>query len=373
MVEREVPVLQLLEVTQHLMLGVVRIEHRMRQDGVGAQQRGRNRAARGGDSSIERRKIGLDTEATQYGGNVVCRGGLIHRETDAVIGGVAEVVAGCLGCGEDLGPSCADFHLDGVKKRRAGQLETCAAQRLGDDGSQPVHTCGDGAQTLRSMVDGVEPGHVGEQNLRGADVGVRLLATDVLFACLQRHAQRRLAAGILRYADDATGHGADVSFARGEEGGVRAAEPHRNAKALRRAERDVRPHRTWALEQHECQQIGRDCGHCTLRLESSDDGAQVGDLAVQVRVLQQGAEYIVVFGLDSVAEDQVEAEVVCTRSDDVDGLRIAGRIDKECVGFRFRHPARHGHRFGGGRRLVEQRGIGQLQPCQVDDHLLVIQ
>ncbi len=101
------------------------------------------------------------------------------------------------------------------------------------------------------MINGVHPGDVGQQHLRGADVGVGLFAADVLFACLQRHAQRLLAARVDRDADNAPRHRTLVRIARGEEGGVWATEAERHTEALRRAERYVGAHFSGRFEQHQ--------------------------------------------------------------------------------------------------------------------------
>ena len=69
-----------------------------------------------------------------------------------------------------------------------------------------VGALGDLPSALRPVIDGVHRRHDREQHLRGADVARRLLAADVLLARLQRHAQRRLAAGVDRDADDAARH-----------------------------------------------------------------------------------------------------------------------------------------------------------------------
>ena len=82
------------------------------------------------------------------------------------------------------------------------------------------------------MPEGVERGKIGEQHLRGADVGIGLFAADVLFAGLQRHAQGGVAVRVARAANDAPGQGADVFLAGGEKGGVRAAKTHRDAETL---------------------------------------------------------------------------------------------------------------------------------------------
>ena len=54
-------------------------------------------------------------------------------------------------------------------------------------------------------------------------------------------------------------------------------------------------------------------------------------------------------------------------------LRMAIAIDEECIGLRFRHAPRHRHGFRGSGRFVEQRGVGDLEPRQIDDHGLKIQ
>ena len=60
---------------------------------------------------------------------------------------------------------------------------------------------------VRAVVDGVHARHHGEQHLRGADVGGRLLTADVLLAGLQREAVGRGAVGVDRHADEAPGQG----------------------------------------------------------------------------------------------------------------------------------------------------------------------
>jgi len=253
------------------------------------------------------------------------------------------------------------------------QAEAGLAQAGGEHRGEAVDARGDGAQALRAVIDGVEAGEVGQQHLRGADVGVRLFAADVLLTGLQRHAQRGLATRVLGDADDTAGHRAHVAFAGREEGGMRAAEAHRHAEALRRTERDVGAHGAGALEQHQGHQIAGDRDHGALGLEFGDRGREVDDLAACVRVLQQRAEAVVAASLGSLAVDQLVAEVVRTGAHHVDGLREAGLVDEEHVRFRLRYAPGHRHRLGGGGGFVEQRGVGELQAGEVDHHLLVVQ
>jgi hypothetical protein len=247
------------------------------------------------------------------------------------------------------------------------------AQRAGQQGGEAVDARGDGAQAFRPVPHRVHAGDVGQQHLRGADVGIGLLAPDVLLAGLQRHAVGGLAARILRDADDAARHRAHVRLARGEEGRVRTAEAHRHAEALRRAERDVGPHLAGRLEQHQRHQVGGDGDHAALVLHLGDRGGQVGDFAARIGVLEQGAEQVVPVGIFRLAINQVEAEEAGARPDHVDGLREGRLIDEENIALALRDAPRHGHGFGGGGGFVEQRGVGDLQAGEVDHHLLVVE
>ena len=53
------------------------------------------------------------------------------------------------------------------------------------------------------------------------------------------------------------------------------------------------------------------------------------------------------------------------------GWQFSSTKNAVCLG--FRHALGHGHGFGGGGRLVEQRGIGDVEAGQVADHRLVVQ
>ncbi|ENO93134.1 putative metal-dependent RNase [Thauera sp. 28] len=372
-IERKVAVLQLLEVAQHLVLGVVRVEYRMRQDGVGAQHLGGQVAAALGETGVERREVGVEAEALEHADEVVAGGCFIHGQPESRARSDMQVVAGICGCSGDGRRACACIDLDGVEEGVGIDGEAALAQRCGEQCRQAMDACCDRAQALRTVIHGIETRHVGEQDLRGADVGVGLLAPDVLLARLQRHAQRGLAAGVLRDTDDAARHRAHEGFAGGEEGRVRAAETHRYAEALRRAECDVCAHCPRALEQDQRHEVAGHRDDCALRLECGDRGRQVDHLAACVGVLQQGAKGVVCGGFLRLAEHQLVTEVVRTCAHHVDGLREAGFVDEEDVRLGLRHPARHGHCFRGSCGLVEQGRIGKLQPGEIDHHLLVVE
>lgn len=104
-----------------------------------------------------------------------------------------------------------------------------------------------------------------------------------------------------------------------------------------------------------------------------DGRAQVVHPAVGVGVLQQRAEHPVLVQVVQPIDDQLEAEALGAGLQYGQGLRVAMFIDEERIAARLGHAPCQSHGFGSGRRFVEQRGIGQVQPGQVDDHLLVIE
>ena len=120
------------------------------------------------------------------------------------------------------------------------------AQRGGQHRGVAVGAPRDRPQPLGAVVDGVHRRHHGQQHLRGADVGGRLVAADVLLAGLQREPVRRAALGVDRDADQPAGQVPLEAGAHGHEAGVRAAVEQRDAEALRGADDHVGAHRARA-------------------------------------------------------------------------------------------------------------------------------
>ena len=343
MVERQVLVLQGLEVAQHGVLGVMRVEHRMGENGRSAAQLVRNGVGAG---RVEVRGL---AEQGQQRGDIFARGGLVKADADGFVVAhfspdIAHVEGGIPQCRR---PASADFCNDRVEKISGN------AEAAGEQAGEAMDAPGDALQALRAVPDGIHAGHVGEQHLRGADVRVGLFAADVLFARLQGHAQGRLAAHVFRDADDAAGHGALVLVLAGEESGVRAAVAQRHAEALRRTEGDVRAHFTGRFRQHQRKQIASDSADGVLCLERGDDRAEILDLATGVGGLQESAEHVVIGSGLGRADDQFETEQGGPRAHDIERLGKRIRIDKEGIAGRLADAARHRHRFGGGGGFVE--------------------
>src|SRR5690606_29808876 len=107
-------------------------------------------------------------------------------------------------------------------------------------GGKPVNMRSDGLQPLGSVPDGVGCCHIGEQRLRGADIGSRLIAADMLLARLQGEAVTGTAMGIHGLADETARHEAREPIRDGAIGSMWPAESHGNTETLHRTHRDLR-------------------------------------------------------------------------------------------------------------------------------------
>ena len=169
-----------------------------------------------------------------------------------------------------------------------------------------------------------------------------------------------------------TRHSTRILLARGHIGRVRAAVTHWYAKALRAAHGNIRPHRARFLQQRQSQRISR---HNTNRLGSMQRlhlWGEVAQVAIGAGILENCAKHLVRVQRIRRIHDHLDPQRSRTGLDQRDVLRVAVFIHKKCIGFRFRHSLRHGHRLGTGGRFVQKRRVGNFQPRQVGNHGLVI-
>ncbi|MNF63117.1 hypothetical protein D3C84_448100 [compost metagenome] len=218
---------------------------------------------------------------------------LVEAQADLPAPENAQVDLRGLGAFDDCGLAATDFQGQGVEELRVEPAYTFALKSRSEDAGQPMDPLRDALEPLWAMVDRVETGDIGQQHLCGADVRVGLLAANVLFTGLQGHAQRNVATGVFRDADNPPGDRPLVLITAGKERRVRTAIPHWHAKPLGRAEHHIRAHFARRSQQQQAQQVSRHAGQCLLRVQVIDQGAQVTDLAVGVGVLQQRAEHLV--------------------------------------------------------------------------------
>ena len=235
-----------------------------------------------------------------------------------------------------------------------------------------MNVTGDGGEPFRAVIDRVHGGHDREQNLRGADITGRLVATDMLLARLQGEPIGRASLGVVRNAHEPARHVALVLVARGEIGSVRATEPDGNAEPLGAPDGHVRSHFSGCLEKSERQDVGRHDDERPGGVRLPNELGVIVNRAVRGRVLNEGAENS---GAEleggKIADLNFKPEGPGSGAHDFDSLRMAMVGHEECLAVGRRRMAK-GHRFRRGRGFVEQRGIGNVESGQVRHHRLEI-
>ncbi len=259
-----------------------------------------------------------------------------------------------------------------VSKKSGADVDASLAQRAGEDRGEAMGAAGDAGQAFRAVVHGVHRRHHRQQHLRGADVGRRLLAADVLFARLQGEAVGRLAFGIDRHADQAARHRALVGIAAGHERRVRATETERHAEALRVADDDVGAPFARCGDQGQGEQVGGNGDEAAARVHGIGQRLVVADLAEGVGVLQQHAEGVDVHRFAVIGDDDFDAQGLGAGADHFQRLRVHAAGDEEGVRLRLARTLGQRHRLGGGGGFVEQRSVGDLHARQVGAHGLEI-
>mmetsp|Transcript_49430 Transcript_49430/g.137383 ORF Transcript_49430/g.137383 Transcript_49430/m.137383 type:complete len:386 (-) Transcript_49430:331-1488(-) len=239
-----------------------------------------------------------------------------------------------------------------------------------------MHALGYLLQAICPVVHRVHGCHVCQENLRGADVGRRLVKADVLLARLQGEPVGRVAEPVHRFADDAAGHPAHLLLGGREVGRRRPAEPHRHPKPLHRADDDVRPKLAGRLGDDESQGVRR---HDEVRpvlveclpkaREVLQQAAGVGVLHERTAELRHGGKVIAVV----VADDELHTEVLGACPQHVDRLGVHFVTHEELVlGLRVHGPGNHCHGLRCRGALVEQGGIGDLHAGQLADERLEV-
>ena len=247
----------------------------------------------------------------------------------------------------------ADLNRDGVEEGLGLDDGAVLAQAGGEGGGRQVHPLRDGMEALGAVEDGVERRHDREQRLGGADVGRGLLAANVLLTGLESQSVGAVAVGVLRDTDEPAGHDPLERICAGEEGGVRPAEAHRDAEALRRTDRDVGAHGGGLLQQTQGQQIRRHDRQCPCRMQRVALSGVIAQVAVGAGVGEDGAEQVVAhFEGGRVALNDLDADGAGPGGQDGLGLWVQIFGDEELLLLALSGVVRHGHGLGCRRRLV---------------------
>ena len=367
-VERDVLGLQAAQIAQHLRLGAAAVKHRMAQiAGAAAQTLGRRRRNRG----VQRRDRSLDAKRRPQRLDVGAGGGLVETGAQPVGVDAAQQQPRRLRPVGDRGRAARRADGQRVEEGVRRQREAAPAQPLGGDGGEPRRALRDALQPLRPVIHRIHRRHHRQQRLRGADVGCRLVAANVLFAGLQRHAQRGGAVAVHRDADDAPRRAALVRVAGGEKRRVRAAETHRHAEPLRRADGDIGAQLPRRGQQRQRQQVGRHHRQRARAVQLVDHPAPVAHRAGRAGIAEERAEHRRGVERRGVSHHDLDALRPRAGAQHGDGLRMGVGVHEKGVRLRRRHAVRHGHRLGGGGGLVQQRGVGEIKAGEVHHHLLI--
>lgn len=157
--ETQVLVVQAEDVTQHLVLRVVAVEHGVRQVGALSVEVGGD-----GDVSLSLLELVSDvgalavglSEDVQQGSDVVLGGSLVDGDSDSLVVQSTDVDTVLDGkllelCGTALG----QFNADSVEVRCLADLVAQLLNLSGDHVGLAVHVLGNVAETLRTVVDGI--------------------------------------------------------------------------------------------------------------------------------------------------------------------------------------------------------------------------
>jgi hypothetical protein len=363
-VEREVLVGEPAQVAQHRGLRAVRVEHRVVRNGVvraqvvGISARDAGVVGVVAPSTARRRRT---RASTRRGRSRV----VVSSQRDADVVGVdeAQVDAALAARGDD--PRRAGTRdRDGVEEARRGARRRRRERGRGERSRRGVH-----ARAIARRPSGRgrrrTSGHDRQQHLRGADVGRRLLAADVLLAGLQREAVRGCAVGVDGDADQAAGHLPLEPVAHRHVAGVRAAEAHRHAEALGRADDDVGAQLARAASSVSASR--------SAATTTSAPRSCAGSAAREVATRPLAPGYCSSTPNTSPSGSQSAGRSPTTTSmperlgagaHHVDRLRQARRRRRRNARRRLRRRRGQRHRLGGGGRLVEHRGVGDRQPVR---------
>ena len=238
---------------------------------------------------------------------------------------------------------------------------------------------GDGRQPVGPVVDRVEPGDVRQQRLGRADVRRRLLAADVLFARLQRHPVRRVAVDVDRRADDASRRLTHVT-----PGGSRRT-PHaaRRTRAARRTAESCRRRRPRPTRRAACRSVSARRSEATATstpacLRACHEAREVVNAARlrpasgagrrrRPRPSSADSGSPIANSMPSGSARARSTSIVCGKHESGDEKHGAPACRFDTLRLQA---MKHRHRFGGSRRLVQERRVGDLHPGQVGHHRL---
>ena len=313
-------------------------------------------------------------KASSTAGHVPGGGRLAARDADVVRIDQTEQDAPCAGFGDDRGgpPRCPHDHR--VEELPVEEVETRPPQAVGQLDRPAVDPPGDAPQSLRAVVHRVHGGNDRQEDLRRADVRRRLLPADVLLARLERQPVGGPPLRVDRQPDQASRQVPLEACLHRHERCVRPSVPERDAETLRGPDHHVGPPLPRRLEEGERQEVG---GHGHQRAAGVGllgQRGEVPDGARATRVLLHHAEELADGqAVVEIGHGDLDPEWLEARLQHGQRLREAVGVDEDPVGLDPGAPAHERDRLGHRGALVEQRGVGRLEPAEIRHHCLEVQ
>ena len=227
---------------------------------------------------------------------------------------------------------------------------------------------GDLAQAVWPHVREVDRGRQGAQGVIGADVGGRLLTTDVLLARRQGQDEAPTTMRVMGGAHQSAWQLAHQLLPAGDETDVRTAEARSHAELLALTDGDVGAVLAWRSKDSKADGIHASNGQRARVVCCRGQSAGIHEQAEEVGLLEDHGRGLLV-RLAALAH--LDPACLAEGAQDLDVLRVQVARDQNLVAAVM--DVRHHGRLGHGGRSVVQRGVGYVEAGQLGDEGLVLE
>ncbi len=307
--------------------------------------------------------------------HVIGGGGLIQRDPDPSAVEGTQVVTPILRRAQKLLRPSLQRDGDGVEEVLPLRFHPGLPQPVDQPPGQSVNPVRDLAQPPRPVVNGIHRGDHRQEHLGGADVGGRLLPTDVLLTGLQGQPVGRPAGAVHRDSHQSARKPALEGITARQVGRMRTAESQRHPESLGRSDAQVRPEGGRFFQHGEGQGVRRHHQQASEGMHLLREDLVIVNGAQSVGILDEGPDQpapIRHLHPLPVANHQVDPDRLGPGPQDVQRLRMAVPVGKEDGPLPIR-PRRQGHRLRRRGPLVQQRGVGHIHPGQVGNDRLEVE
>ena len=289
---------------------------------------------------------------------------------------MAEVVAGGVGLsGGVLELLGGTGDAEGVEVGVVNDAQAGGGKALGKAAGVAVDAEGDIFQSFGSVEQGVHGGKDGEKDLGGTDVAGGTVAADVLFAGLEGEAVGGASGGVLGDTDEAAGQEALVGEFGGEVGRMGATESHGDAEALGVTDGDVGAEFAGRKEKEQGEGVGDQDGESAGVANLFQRGAGIMEAAVGLGIGEDaGKEFAgeVLREVGGLVNSPAEGGGTGVNDGGGGGMEAGG--EPEGIAFRLvDRGVGEGGGLGGGSTFIEEGGIGDLEPSEVENHGLEVE